>query len=68
MIMKALILGCLSFGAYLLLFGNESAVMDVAKQGRWMFIVPVAIAFTFSFVHGAFTSAFWDAIGIKARK
>jgi hypothetical protein len=30
------------------------------------FIVPIIIAFVFSFVHGNFTSYFWDALGFKA--
>jgi hypothetical protein len=30
--------------------------------------VPVAMAFLFSLVHGAFTGHFWDVLGIKARK
>lgn len=66
--MKAILLGAVSLGLYVLLFTNETLVLDLAKQARWMFVVPVSIAFLFSFVHGAFTGAFWDALGIKAKK
>lgn len=65
---KAFLLGAVSLAFYLILFANETAVLDLAKQAHWMFVVPIAIAFLFSFVHGAFTAAFWDALGIKARK
>jgi multisubunit Na+/H+ antiporter MnhB subunit len=65
---KALLLGALSLGLFILLFTNEPLVLDLARQARWMFVVPVGIAFLFSFVHGAFTGAFWDALGIKAKK
>ncbi|MDH4216532.1 MAG: hypothetical protein OEV23_06520 [Gallionella sp.] len=29
-------------------------------------LVPIAIAFLLSFVHGAFTGLFWEVIGLKA--
>lgn len=65
---KALMLGTLSLALYLLLFSHEADVLRLAKEARWMFVVPISIAFLFSFVHGAFTGAFWDALGIKAKK
>ncbi|MEO5336277.1 MAG: hypothetical protein H7841_05200 [Magnetospirillum sp. WYHS-4] len=67
-VFKALATGAASLALYLFLFGYETMLLDLAKQARWMFIVPVGIAFLFSYVHGTFTGAFWDALGIKARK
>ena len=61
-------LGVLAAALYLALFLNEKAILDISSRGQWWFLVPVAIAFLFSFVHGAFTGLFWDVLGIKARK
>jgi hypothetical protein len=65
-IMKTVALGLAALVLYWLLFAYEAAILDVSARGRWYFLVPIAIAFLFSFVHGAFTGRFWDALGIKA--
>ncbi len=65
---KAAGLGLASAVLYAALFGNEQVVMDISRQGKWTFIVPIGIAFVFSWVHGAFTGEFWDVLGIKAKK
>lgn len=37
-------------------------------EGNWLFVfIPILIAFAVSYVHGAFTSSFWDSIGFKAK-
>ena len=64
---KAVGLGLLSLGLYLALFLNEQSVLAWSVSHSWSFLVPVAIAFVFSFVHGAFTGAFWDAVGFKPK-
>jgi len=51
---------------YWLLFANEATLLGLSARGGWYFLLPVAIAFGFSFVHGAFTARFWDALGVKA--
>jgi len=53
---------------YSLLYLFEDDIMEVATHGEWYFVVPVVIAFAFSFVHGKFTSRFWDTLGIKAKQ
>lgn len=65
---KLLALGVLTVGLYLALFFNEASVLEITRRGQWWFLAPVAIAFLFSFVHGAFTSLFWDVLGVKAKK
>ena len=65
-IMKTVALGLAALVLYWLLFSYEGAILNVSARGHWYFLVPIAIAFLFSFVHGAFTSRFWDALGIKA--
>lgn len=66
-ISRALWFGLLSIGLYLLLFYNERAALEWSVKYSWSFLVPIAIAFVFSFAHGAFTGAFWDAVGLKPK-
>ena len=43
---------------YFLLYLFEDKVMELAAHGRWYFIVPIVIAFVYSFAHGNFTAHF----------
>lgn len=60
-------LGLLSLVLYILLFNYAEAVLVMSLSGDWGFLVPITIAFVFSFVHGAFTGGFWDMLGLKAK-
>ncbi len=66
-ITKAATYGVGSGVLYFLLFMYAADVMTYSAQGGWYFIIPVVIAFVFSYIHGNFTSYFWDALGIKAK-
>jgi len=59
--------GITSVVLYFLLYLLEEPILESSKQGHWYFIVPIAIAFVFSIVHGTFTSHFWDLLGVKAK-
>ena len=59
--------GGLTCALYFLLFYFEAEVVALTSQGGWTFLLPVAIAFAFSYGHGNFTAAFWDWLGIRAR-
>ncbi|CAA7611455.1 hypothetical protein MTBLM5_10065 [Magnetospirillum sp. LM-5] len=65
--LRTLALGALSLALYILLFSFEAEVLAASTGGGWAFVVPIVIAFVFSFVHGAFTSGFWDMLGLKAK-
>lgn len=71
-ILLTLTYGAVSVALYWLLLTHSDQLVEFAKrthQGEKMyFLVPIAIAFLFSFVHGAFTGHFWEALGIKAAK
>lgn len=67
-ITKMVALGAVASVLYALLFLLEGPVLELSAQGGWYFLIPVAIAFTFSLAHGAFTGNFWDALGVKAKK
>lgn len=66
---KALIFGVVNALLYTLIFVYSDQLVNYAKrtqQGEkiW-FIVPIIIAFIISYVHGTFTGAFWDTLGLK---
>ena len=67
-ITKTVALGAVTSVLYALLFLLEGPVLELSAQGGWCFLIPVAIAFTFSLAHGAFTGNFWDVLGVKAKK
>jgi len=67
-----LILGAASAMLYLALFLFSDTLIAWAaatRNGHKIYaLVPVAIAMVFSFVHGAFTARFWDALGLRAKQ
>ena len=69
---KAVVLGILSIGMYVLLFTYQEHIVEFSVRTRngekVFFLVPIVLALAFSFVHGAFTGYFWDALGVKAKK
>lgn len=67
-IVKALVYGLASLGLYTALFLLGDWLVQRSAQGGWYFLIPIGIAFVFSYVHGGFTAYFWDALGFKARK
>ena len=68
MMTRAAFYGFVSLVLYFLLYFFEDAILAFTSRGGWYFIAPIVIAFVFSYFHGAFTSHFWDTLGIKAKK
>jgi len=66
------LLGAASGGLYFLLYLFSDSLPQLAaatRQGDKLYaLIPVAIAIVFSLVHGAFTGAFWDLLGLRAKK
>lgn len=71
-LVATLLLGFASASLYFLLFlyaDKLPALSEATRQGEKIYaLVPLGIALIFSFVHGAFTSRFWDLLGLKAKK
>jgi hypothetical protein len=67
-IAKTLVFGVLSLALYILLYVTDQDLLELSARGKWYFIIPVVIAFVFSYVHGTFTAQFWDVLGVKAKK
>ncbi len=72
---KKTVVAAASFGIgslvlYMLLFAYADQLVAWAEQTRQghklLFLVPIAIAFLFSWVHGSFTGHFWELLGVRA--
>jgi hypothetical protein len=66
-LVQTLVYGAISVALYFCLYLFADPILEMSRQGRWYFILPIAIAFVFSFIHGNFTGQFWDLFGIKAK-
>lgn len=53
---------------YAALFLFEDTIVGATQHGHWSFVIPIALAFVFSYFHGAFTGGFWDVMGVRANK
>ena len=64
--------GVLSGLLYFVLYYFNDAIRAVAEMtyggDKTYFLLPIAVAFVFSIVHGLFTDRFWEAMGLKARR
>ena len=67
-LLKTLAYGVLTATCYAALFLNVESVMRIFTRGAWYATLPIATAFLFSFVHGAFASHLWSALGIEAAR
>lgn len=69
-IVATVLTGCVSLALYVLLFLNSDWFVELARRTRegekLLFLTPIIVAFVFSYVHGAFTGLFWEAIGLRA--
>lgn len=69
-LLPTLIYGVASVVLYVLLFNYSEQLVNWAYEtktgNKLLFLVPVAIAFVFSYFHGAFTGYFWETIGLRA--
>ncbi|MBI2312229.1 MAG: hypothetical protein HYU77_07005 [Betaproteobacteria bacterium] len=69
---KAVAYGTASIALYAVLFVYSDRFVEWAERTRdgekLLFIIPIVVAFVFSYVHGAFTGYFWDALGFRAAK
>jgi hypothetical protein len=65
---SAAIWGGLSIILYAALLLYQETVIDYFGRGGLFALLPIAVAFLFSYVHGSFTGSFWSVIGIEASK
>lgn len=60
--------GTIAAALYAAVFTHSDAVMHHVSRGGWYAALPIATAFVFSFVHGAFASNLWSLLGIEAAR
>jgi hypothetical protein len=63
-----IITGLISIALYFLLLSKQGVINDYISRGGMFAFLPIAVAFIFSLVHGAFTSHFWTVLGIEAAR
>ena len=66
-----LLFGVASLLLYALLYAYADqfvAWAEQTKEHKALFLVPVVVAFVFSYFHGAFTGHFWETLGLRAAK
>jgi hypothetical protein len=67
-VVKMVVMGIISIVMYAMLLTHQDMVNETFGKGSWYAFLPIATAFLFSFVHGAFTGDFWTVVGIEAAK
>jgi len=66
-LVRTVVYGVISLALYFLLYLFNEEILELSKEGRWLFTIPIGIAFTFSIIHGNFTGQIWDLFGVKAK-
>ncbi|HEY5998212.1 MAG TPA: hypothetical protein VI078_02805 [bacterium] len=66
--LKTVLYGAVSLGLYALLLARQDVINENFAKGGMIAILPIALAFLFSFVHGNFTGCFWSSCGVEASK
>jgi hypothetical protein len=66
--LKTIIFGIISLTSYIILFSHEAWVTDTYTKGGYYAAYPIATAFWFSFMHGAFGSNLLTVLGLEAKK
>ena len=66
--LKTVLFGAVSIALYALLLVKQDLINDNFAKGGLFALLPIAMAFVFSFFHGNFTGCFWSSCGIEASK
>lgn len=69
-VVAMLLFGIVTLVLYALLLINSDLFVAWAERTRagekWLFLIPVVVAFIFSYFHGTFTGYFWESLGLRA--
>jgi hypothetical protein len=65
---KMVVFGICSAIIYVALLSYQGFITAYFTRGALYAILPIAGAFTLSYVHGHFTGYFWSVLGIEAKK
>jgi hypothetical protein len=65
---KMVLFGICSAIIYVALISHQGLITAYFTRGALYAVLPIAGAFTLSYVHGHFTGYFWSVLGIDAKK
>jgi hypothetical protein len=65
---KMVLFGICSTIIYVALLSYQGLITAYFTRGALYAILPIAGAFTLSYVHGHFTGYFWSVVGVEAKK
>jgi hypothetical protein len=65
---KTALFGAVSIAMYFLLLAKQDLITETFLKGGAWALLPIGMAFLFSYVHGNFTGCFWSSCGIEASK
>ena len=66
--LKTALYGAVSIALYAALLTRQELINTTFARGGLIAVLPIAMAFVFSFVHGNFTGCFWSSCGVEASK
>jgi hypothetical protein len=61
-------MGIISIALYTTLLLKQDLLNSTFAQGGWYALLPIIMAFVFSYFHGSFTGSFWTVLGIEAAR
>jgi hypothetical protein len=63
-----IVMGIVSIALYTTLLLKQDLLNNTFAQGGWYALLPIIMAFVFSYFHGSFTGHFWTVLGIEAAR
>ena len=63
-----IVMGIISLALYTALLMKQDLINSIFAQGGWYALLPIIIAFVFSYFHGGFTGHFWTVLGVEAAR
>ncbi len=63
-----IVMGIISIALYTTLLLKQDLLNTTFAQGGWYALLPIIMAFVFSYFHGSFTGHFWTVLGIEAAR
>jgi hypothetical protein len=63
-----IVMGLISIALYTTLLLKQDLLNSTFAKGGWYALLPIIMAFVFSYFHGSFTGNFWTVLGIEAAR
>ncbi len=63
-----IVMGIISIALYTTLLLKQDLLNNTFSKGGWYALLPIIMAFIFSYFHGSFTGHFWTVLGVEAAR